>query len=61
MERETLDPHLWALLGNRETVRAWWNNPNAHWQGRTPESVYETDPDSVTQYVMTHCYGGSYG
>jgi hypothetical protein len=30
MERETLDQHLWALLGSWETVRAWWNGPNAH-------------------------------
>jgi hypothetical protein len=57
MDRQTLDQHLWALLGSWEKVQAWWNGPNKHWQGRTPESVYETDPDSVTQYVITHCYG----
>ena len=61
MERETLDQHLWALLGNWETVRAWWASPNHYWKGRTPESVYETAPEEVEQYIMSHCYGGSYG
>jgi len=57
MERQTLDQHLWALLGNWETVRTWWRSPNKHWQGRTPESIYETDPKAVEGYILRHCYG----
>lgn len=57
MERETLDQHLWALLGSGEAVRGWWQSPNRHWQGRTPESVYETDPEAVEAYILRHCYG----
>ena len=57
MERQTLDQHLWALLGSWEAVSGWWQSPNRHWQGRTPESVWETDPEAVTGYILRHCYG----
>lgn len=56
LEKE-VDQYLLALLGSNESVNRWWDSPNKHWNGKTPRTVWETDPDSVKNYVMQYCFG----
>ena len=53
MTKQELDEYLYALLGSHSLVNKWWETriPKL---GAAPSSIWETDPQAVTDYVMNY-------
>lgn len=45
---------LLAMLGSQDLVDKWWKNPNKHWDGCTPDTIYLIEPQEVINYVLEH-------
>ena len=59
--KSMINQYLYAMLGRRGLISTWWESPNKHWDGRTPNSVYLTGPEGreeVYQYVLMCAEGG---
>ena len=48
---------LFAMIGNKELVEVWWLSSNLAFGGKTPESVFLYDPNSVLRYIWGSCDG----
>jgi len=42
---------LTSMVGAK-LVDHWWASPNLHWNGRTPESIFQLNPDEVYDYLL---------
>jgi hypothetical protein len=42
---------LTSLVGAK-LVDQWWTSPNLHWNGQTPESIFQLYPDEVYDYLL---------
>lgn len=47
-----LDSQLGATLATQ-----WWHHPNKHWDFRTPDLVWQTNPQTVINYLLAHLNG----
>ena len=56
--RHQCDRLLEAMVGEN-LVAHWWQSPNQAFDLNTPESVFDTNPDQVYNYLMQHA-GGDY-
>lgn len=54
--RPKMDKFLFALLGSDKLVEAWWASPNKAFELKTPEEVFDLDPDKVINYILTQAY-----
>lgn len=45
-----------ALLG-RQASESWWNSTNLAFEGQTPRLQFETNPERVYSYLMSHADG----
>jgi len=45
------------MIGNKELVEVWWLSSNLAFGGKTPESVFLYDPNSVLRYIWGSCDG----
>lgn len=52
IERARLDGILFAIMGDTTLVEQWWQKPNAAWNMRSPQEVFDDDPESVRDYVF---------
>ena len=43
---------LLASLVGAKLVDQWWVSPNRHWNGQTPESIFQLDHDEVYDYLL---------
>ena len=50
--RSVINKYLFAMLGSTELVARWWDSPNKAFGSKTPEEVYDVDPDKVLSYVI---------
>lgn len=62
--KSDVNKYLYALLGRYELVDQWWYSANHAFDGKTPDSVYQTGAEGrqvVYEYVMKYAmdYGGS--
>ncbi len=57
--KKECDRMLESLVG-KGMVDKWWQSPNKAFGDKKPIDVFETDPRSVVDYLMGHCYGGEY-
>lgn len=55
--REASDILLKAMLGSNALVQKWWNSPNAAFANKTPNAIFEIDPNAVYRYLTTHMEG----
>ena len=46
-----------ALLG-ASAAESWWHSANRVFEGRTPTQHFETNPEQVYSYLMSHADGG---
>jgi hypothetical protein len=46
-----------ALLGV-SAADSWWTSANLAFEGQTPTQYFETNPEQVYSYLMTHADGG---
>jgi hypothetical protein len=42
---------LHSLVGSTLAPQ-WWHQPNKHWDFRTPDLVWQTNPQSVINYLL---------
>lgn len=54
-----IDPRIAAindallfLLGTEQLANKWWTSKNKAFKGQTPQTVFETDPSQVAQYII---------
>jgi hypothetical protein len=52
--KENANLMLKALIGSDEFVAAWWTSPNLFFNLKTPETVWESNPKSVYDYLEFH-------
>lgn len=55
MTKKELNNYLFALLGSDELVAQWWHTPNKNWNGETPYSVWNRNPEDVEKYILFFC------
>lgn len=47
-----------ALVGgDKELADLWWTTNNKYFSGITPNEVFEYNPESVLNYLLSHAYG----
>jgi hypothetical protein len=46
-----------ALLGV-SAADSWWTSANLAFEGCTPTQYFETNPEQVYSYLMSHAHGG---
>ena len=51
-----LDEVLLSLLGSKELVDLWWETANKAFAYKTPQEVWNVEPEKVAQYVMGTFY-----
>ena len=56
MTKQELNEYLYALLGSHLLVNKWWETGIPR-LGAAPSSVWETDPQTVIDYVMNFALG----
>lgn len=54
LSKSQLNKALYAMLGSEKLVVDWWSSPNKFWNLRTPDTVLESDPKSVQDYILSH-------
>lgn len=45
-----------SMVG-KDYANVWWNSPNKAFQGKTPNEVFDTDPEQVYDYIIGHING----
>ena len=55
--REASNAMLAAMLGNNKLVQTWWSSPNKAFANKTPNAVFESNPDTVYKYLTSHMEG----
>jgi hypothetical protein len=50
--KQRCDALLMALVGSKGLVQGWWTSPNRAFGGSTPQSVFDSDPMKVYEYLM---------
>jgi hypothetical protein len=56
----TLNKMLFSYMGRHELVDMWWHSPNKAFDGKTPDTVYQSGEEgrkAVSDYVQG-CMGG---
>lgn len=56
MTTDYLNKLLFAMIGNKELVNAWWTTPNKAFGGMKPIYI---DLKQVREYLEAQAYGGS--
>ena len=46
-----------SLVGDA-LMESWWNSPNQAFDGRTPETQWQSGSDAVVNYLMHHAFAG---
>lgn len=54
--RNRCEVMILSMVG-KDYTNVWWNSPNKAFQGKTPNEVFETDPERVYDYVIGHING----
>lgn len=52
--KKHIDEMLLAMTGSELLVQRWWHSQNWHFKLEKPYIVWETDPQSVYNYVAMH-------
>ena len=47
---------LRSLVG-QQLAPEWWHQPNKHWDLKTPDQVWQTNPQSVIDYLLGQLNG----
>ena len=45
-----------SMVG-KDYTNIWWNSPNKAFQGKTPNEMFDTDPEQVYDYIIGHING----
>jgi hypothetical protein len=49
---------LVASIVGADLVESWWNSPNQAFDGRTPETQWQSGSDAVVNYLMHNAFAG---
>jgi len=54
-------PLLMGLVGSTQLISVWWGSPNRAFDLKSPDEMWELDPERVVSYLklMYHQSGGS--
>lgn len=55
--RKRCEALIIAMVGKEHAI-IWWTKANRHFNGETPESVFERAPDEVYDYLLNCANGG---
>ena len=54
--RNRCESMILSMVG-KDYANTWWNSPNKAFQGKTPNEVFDTDPEQVYDYIIGHING----
>jgi hypothetical protein len=57
-EFKAIANNLVSSMVGADHVEAWWASPNQAFDGRTPESQWQSGSDAVVNYLMHHAFSG---
>lgn len=49
--KKQCDTLLFAMLGDKDLVKRWWDSPNKAFDSRCPETVFLETPQLVLNYI----------
>lgn len=54
--RNRCESMILSMVG-KDYTNVWWNSPNKAFQEKTPNEVFDTDPERVYDYIIGHIDG----